>query len=208
MNEIYWESRYTQKKYTHENIDLNCSILNHIQNFKEGSRILDHGCGNGRVCKELIKKNHFIYYNDISDASLSFLEKIFLEKNYLKTKKIQGCITRCEEKNFDHIISHRVLHSCENYLDIIKKFYEKLNGTLSLSVRSINCIEYNQKKSLINKENIMVAGDGKRTKFFTKIEIENILLANGFKIIEDGEFKELAARSKKPNSYLYFIVKK
>jgi 2-polyprenyl-3-methyl-5-hydroxy-6-metoxy-1,4-benzoquinol methylase len=157
-------------------------------------KILDHGCGSGRASKILMSEcDSFIYYNDISDIAVDSLENFFVLSNYKNQKKIQGNIIEYTGENFDHIISHRVLHSCFDYMSVLNKFYEKLNETIFLSTRSDQCVDCAAKPFI---------------KCFSQVELENILKNIGFKIIESGDFIELSARRRKENRYIYFVAQK
>jgi 2-polyprenyl-3-methyl-5-hydroxy-6-metoxy-1,4-benzoquinol methylase len=194
MSKIRWENRYN-RNYNHEEIKLSDSLKNYIHSIcNVNKKILDHGCGSGRVSKILMSEcNSFIYYNDISDIAVDSLENFFTLYGYNNQKKIQGNIAEYTGENFDHIISHRVLHSCLNYMDILNKFYEKLNETIFISTRSDQCIDCAVKPFI---------------KCFSQVELENILKNIGFKIIESGDFIELSARRRKENRYIYFVAQK
>lgn len=196
MDKNRWERRYN-RLYNHDSIPLEQCVKNYVQSICGDNIVLDHGCGSGRLSKILLKCNSFIYYNDISDIALDNLENFFSSTKYEKCKKIQGDIAEYKGENVDYIISHRVLHSCSNYMDVLNKFYEILNKTVFISTRSNECNDCITRRP--GKEHL---------KCFSEIELKNIMEDIGFKILESGRFIELSARLKKENKYIYFIAQK
>ena len=112
-------------------------VRNFLNSIKEGSMILDAGCGNG---KNMLETNHIFYGFDISDELLVIAKnKTEDKKNVIEIKK--GSITSIAYPShmFDAIISIAVIHHLDSYnyrVNAIKELIRvcKPSGKIMLSV--------------------------------------------------------------------------
>jgi 2-polyprenyl-3-methyl-5-hydroxy-6-metoxy-1,4-benzoquinol methylase len=200
LNKTLFNNKYQNNKTTN-GIEINTCLVNYIKTIEDSinTNILDYGCGTGRCIEEYFNShqygNYYIY--DIVDDILLYYKTHFKE---ILIYNIESNI------KFNNIICHRMLHSCvNNYIDHIQylKNHLKDEGTIFLSVRSTECIEYNMvKEACIN--NIFYSKH-KNIKFFTIQELIDIFNSLDLYIINYGSFIEKSSFMKKNNHYHYII---
>ena len=140
-------------------------IISKIKNSNQ--RILDAGCGTGRLLELL--KNHQTEGFDFSQEALAFCKSKGLNNVWL-----QDINTWKSAPKYDAIISADVICSTGivNYQEIINNFYNALNkdGFLILNLPAFEILRRNHDKAVFV---------GKR---FTRKELKKDLLNAGFKI--------------------------
>lgn len=118
----YSESEIMVRPYF---IELECK---HIESFlpKRKIKIVDFGCGSGRIAMYFLEKGHDVLAVDISQESIKVLVRLY------KTKKRQGwgrltTSTEIVGNNFDAIVGADVLHHVviEKEVKNLKKFLKK-----------------------------------------------------------------------------------
>ena len=195
--EEFWNARWGDPSYNYKYLTVNENLTEYVRfindNF-DNQTVFSHGCGSGRVEKLLSAKNKVIL-NDISEYARAFAEKddnqdIFISNMEQRTNF-----------NFDHLISHRVLHGCPNYEVILENLLGALLDTGFISFRSIKCAEHDGIRNPVIHRNKFI-------KFFELGELNDLIMYKGFAIIENGFFEELSARRRKKNTYEYFVIKK
>lgn len=179
--------------------------LEFISDFvKDEDKILDYGCGNGRLM-ELFKDKKIEYLGvDVSEKLLFFARKKYSEKNFLKInpKKTK---TSFKENQFNVIYSIAVFHHfpSEKYRkEIAEEFFRitKSNGTVIITVW--NLLQKKYRKNIFKNWKLKIQGkskldwmdceisfiDNQGKKFnrfhhaFTKRELKKLFSKAGFKV--------------------------
>lgn len=141
-----------------------------IKTFNKNSsvRILDAGCGTGRIMNRLLK------YGEVSGIDASPIAVEMCQSRGLLGVKIADLNTWSAENEFNFIVSTDVLYhqSFDNIDKIINSFYKALcqNGMLILNLPAFN---------ILRRGHDDIVGGNKR---FRLKEIKNILTKNGFQI--------------------------
>jgi len=206
----YWNNKHNSPEYNYTNVSISKPLIEYIDSLSNINCFLDHGCGHGRVSKIIYNKfpHAEITINDIVPTAIEKSKQELLNCNLYtvigRLHHISG--------SFDCIISHRVIHSCQNYKDIFREIYRLLsdNGTCFVSGRSINCIQKEINKDFFDSNNntIEINHNGRFTKLFNMDEFIDLAKNAGLKIKKSGNFSENAAKSGKENEYLYIICSK
>lgn len=165
-------STLAQKEMSKREMD----FINHYLKKNKPKTVLDIGVGTGRVLKNLIKNtnnNTQIFAVDYAEKMVSYCQKIF--RSNKKVKKIAVCDVSRENidiyKSFDFVTAIRILQYNQNWQEIIKKVYKKLNkeGFFIFSIPNYNSI------------NRFV---GVKSHHSTVKELKRILDPISFKIVE------------------------
>lgn len=193
------------------------SEFNIFRDFiKEGDKILDVGCGNGRLLK--ILKDKKIKYTgvDVSEKLLEIAKKRYPQNNFLVANNLNLPFL---DNNFDKVFSVAVLHTIPSE-DLRKKAISELKrvlkpgGLLFITVWDLwrkdtflLLLKYSFLK-LIGKSKLDF-GDAfvpwsTKTKrfyhFFTKKELRSLVEITGFSIVKKGVSKNEVGR--RSNTYL------
>lgn len=159
-------------------------IMKYIKKTNQ-NLLLDVGMGNGRILETLLentKINSEIFGLDISSEMVAICKEKF--KNTQKIKDLKTCDIANEtvpfNKCFDFITAIRVLKYNENWREIIKKLYKKLNhhGIIvftMLNSRSIN--RFFKYTIPLYRTNVK--------------ELRKVLVEAGFEILEIRSFTKL-----------------
>lgn len=120
---IFWDNRY-KKKLTGSNDDLLHNFESkHIIKLlkKNNTNILDAGCGNGNLIKDILKKKKVRYVEGF-DYSPAAIKSIKLNKQYSKfyVLDIKKIDLNFFEKKFDYIITKRLLINLDSTKEQIK----------------------------------------------------------------------------------------
>ncbi|HNU96996.1 MAG TPA: class I SAM-dependent methyltransferase [Candidatus Portnoybacteria bacterium] len=190
-NEIAEEFNQTRNKYDY--------LINELKKYiKINEKVLDLGCGSGRLCSlfftrsELISDRVNINYTGIDFAEN--LVKIAERKygDYFKTGDILNL--PFSDENFDSVWSIAVLHHIPSF-ELRKRVLNEIKRVLKPNGRVIiTCWKI---KSLLRKD-IFIPFQGKKRYYhiFSKKEIKKMFEKAGFKIEElktlrDGKKKNI-----------------
>ena len=192
-----------------------------LRNFvREGDKILDVGCGNGRLL-ELLKDEKINYTGvDLSEKLIEIAQKRYPQNNFLVADNLNLPFS---DNNFDKVFSVAVLHSIPS-----KEFREKAlaelkrvlkpNGILLLTVWDIwrrenfSLVFKNFLLKLIGKSRLdfgdaFISWAEKTDRyyhFFANRELHNLIKKSGFKIIKKGIAKNETGK----RSNIYLIAEK
>ncbi|XOV92594.1 MAG: class I SAM-dependent methyltransferase [Bacteroidota bacterium] len=112
--------------------------------FREGQRLLDAGCGEGRNLIYFLQKNFDVYGIDSEKSSVDLVKYMFRnfckDPNNVRQEEISN--TTFSSGMFDAIICSRVLHFSETELHFLKSWEQlirmlKSGGILYLSMDSM-----------------------------------------------------------------------
>jgi ubiquinone/menaquinone biosynthesis C-methylase UbiE len=156
--------------------------------------MLELGCGQGRDTIFFASKGINMIAIDSSEVAINTLSKITTEKNLPITTMIHNPLEGIPFDNsyFDAIYSHMFFNMRFTY-DRLKYIFVEVNRVIKIvglnlfSVRSDNDAMY--KKGIEVERNIYDI-NGFQIRFFTKSDLRNICLLNGFepyKITEEYE---------------------
>ncbi len=188
-----------------------------FDDLKEGERVLDLGCGNGRWFPVFREKKVEYFGVDFSKKLVQIAKEKFPESNFLVADALN---LPFPENFFDKIYSIAVLHHIPSEIFRIKFLKEakrvlKKEGKLILTVWKIHQLreqllffKYTFLK-LIGKSRLdfkdVFKPWGKRAKrychFFSQRELKNLLEKADFKILKIGLVK-----NKKGNRQNYFAI--
>lgn len=152
------------------------NFINYYLDQSNPRRILDIGFGTGRVLDNLAKhspRNALIYGIDFTKKLVTYCRQKFLENKQIKILNL--CDISKEDINidgkFDFITAIRVLQYNQNWQEIIKKVYKRLNnkGFFIFTIPNYNSI------------NRFI---GAKSRHSTVNELIRILNPIGFKIVE------------------------
>lgn len=181
VNHLVWrtvENRYhhEETELTLDNLNVNISVLG--KRIKEGSSVLDVGCGEGKAGKLLLPKNCLMYGIEIDESAIAYAmehsgyEDIFLfnvENPLLSEREYKRFID--QNILFDYIIIADVLEHTINPTKVIEEVskYLKYDGEILISIPNVNNADI-VLNLLRGRFNYMEAGilDNTHTKYFTK----------------------------------------
>jgi len=81
-------------------------------NLDDGEKILDIGCGDGKIDKLLMQKK---------DVDISGVDVLVREKTYIPVQKYDGKVLPYDNSTFDTVMFIDVLHHIENPIDILRE---------------------------------------------------------------------------------------
>lgn len=104
-------------------------------------KILDVGCGQGRLSIPLAAMGHIVEGVDLSSNAIQLANKYATEKNIslsLKIKDIEEPFSNDMSEKYDCILCTEVIYMVKNYENILNEFYRllKKNGLIFISFRS------------------------------------------------------------------------
>jgi len=194
------------------------SIFNDL--VKDGDRVLDLGCGHGRLIELFPGKNINYLGVDSSKNLLDIARKRYPKYNFLLADALNLPLPN---DLFDAIFSIAVLHHIPSHELRIKFFEEvkrvlKPNGILVLTVWNLFrlktlplLLRYSLLKTLglskLEYGDVLVPWANKAKRYyhyFTKKEMRKLAEEAGFEIVEIGSLKNI--RNRRAN--LYLIAKK
>lgn len=197
----YWEDRwgsYSEDKDSFQNLEM--YPVKFVENVVEGKkRILDAGCGLGRIVKH--------YHNNgftIEGCELSKVAVDKLKKHNPGLKIVQGSITELpyENETFDLIVAFGVIHSIEHISEIEKAFLECTRCLTNEGIFVFSARADNWENLFIDKitENRGKKGDQFHKWCFTEKELVNLSSKFGLKLIK----KELVTNVPFLHKYKWF----
>ena len=188
-----------------------------FDDLKEGEKVLDLGCGNGRWFSVFREKKVEYFGVDFSEKLVQIAKEKFPEGKFLVADALN---LPFPENFFDKVYSIAVLHQIPSEIFRIKFLKEakrvlKKEGKLILTVWKFH--ELKEKLILLKYTFLKLIGKskldfrdvfeswGKRAKryyhFFSQKELKNLLEKAGFKILKIGLVK-----NKKGNRQNYFAI--
>ncbi len=191
-----------------------------FEDLKEGEKVLDLGCGNGRWYP-LFKEKKVEYFGiDNSDKLIKIAKEKFPEANFLVGDALN---LPFPENFFDKVYSIALLHhipSKEFRIKVLKEIKRVLKPE---GILILTCWKIHRKKeilALLKYTFLKIIGKSKLDfkdaflpwgkkilryyHFFSKKELENLVKKSGFEIIKSGVVKN---KNRKRQNY-YMICKK
>lgn len=180
MDYQYWNNYYSENKAPTKQSKFAEDIIPYI---KQGKKLVELGCGNGRDSRFFSKHGLEVLAIDQSDSAIDYLEDIKCGNNI--TFKVDNFIESdlLEENKFDYVYSRFTMHSITEQEEdkVVKRSYAclKEGGMIFIEARSV-------------KDNI--CGLGKEVarntyeynnhcrRFIVKEELEERIKKIGFKI--------------------------
>ncbi|MDD4661839.1 MAG: class I SAM-dependent methyltransferase [Candidatus Pacebacteria bacterium] len=173
-----------------------------FNNIKDGERVLDLGCGNGRFYEKLKKTNYTGIDN--SEKLISIAKNNYPDVDFKVASALE---IPFKEKEFDKVYSLAVLHHLpqdyhSRFLEEIKRVL-KDDGILIITVWNLNERKKKEDVKKINDKEILIPWHGVEDHYFYVFDLEELVeLFKDFTIVEKGEIK-----IKKFSNY-YLILKK
>jgi len=187
---------------------------------ENGDKVLDVGCGNGRLLELLKDKNIDYIGSDVAEKLINIAKRKYPQNKFLVADARELSFP---ENSFDKVFLIAVLHSIpseEFRLQILKKIREilKPGGLLILTVWDIwrkeailLILKYLFLKligqSKLDFKDVFVAWADKTDRyyhFFTKKGLKNLVLRAGFKIERTGRAKNETGK----RSNIYLVARK
>jgi ubiquinone/menaquinone biosynthesis C-methylase UbiE len=114
-------------------------ILRKIDNIRNGSSVLDYGCGPGSftiAAAELVGDKGKDYAADIHPLAIQHIQKLASKKGFDNIKTIYtDCNTGLEDSSIDVILLYYVLHDFHNPYEIVGELYRVLKSDGVLTIR-------------------------------------------------------------------------
>lgn len=123
-----------------------------VNKTKKGDKIMDVGCGNGRLINAFGKKEIKYLGVDQSKALLKEAKKIHPDKNFVEGNILE--LSKLPEINFDYVFSVAVLHhlpGIETKVQALKQLKNKLNDNGEIIITVWNLWGQKKYKKLIWK---------------------------------------------------------
>jgi 2-polyprenyl-3-methyl-5-hydroxy-6-metoxy-1,4-benzoquinol methylase len=168
--------------------------------LKTNDSVLDFGCGWGVITNEIARD---VKYVEGLDPASRMIE---LARNNARKHAIENVIytqadlfdSRYQPQSFDAILAFNVLHYLDNAPDILRRMHDLLK-TGGVLITSTACLKERWSAArvilwLLSKLHLMP-----RTSFYKKKELEKVITAGGFDLVETAELTRLPE---------YFIVAK
>lgn len=223
----YWENKFISQNYRHPNPSTDFMNLLRSIISKSSTLVLDHGCGSGRISKELAARGISIGLNDISVNALKRAIEIFEKYNLINmiAWKHVGSIEDWDGPvPINSFCSHRVLHTLPRHKRELAiqalSDYLRPGGKGLISAKSTGCKRFellkidNEFKMEIDSETTFIRLKPFRyIHYFTFPELENLLNKYKLKVIHSREFKEKTGNLQRSteteiNQYILVICEK
>ena len=183
-----------------------------ILNIQEEDRVLDFGCGIGRLTEPVSKICKEIIGTDISDEMIGHAAKYCKGKNILfqplNNEEGKGLPLDCINKAFSFIVIQHIEKpkAFTALFSILKSL--KIGGQMLIQFPNLEKNE-NMYKSMISKNTSGLYYKNPRMEFYTKTELNYIfgLLKMDYKIIEiETDYYVLAIKKEDVNMKQYFLL--
>jgi 2-polyprenyl-3-methyl-5-hydroxy-6-metoxy-1,4-benzoquinol methylase len=185
-------SEYTDYGYTYEG-GTTCHqylypSIKKVLNPEKNQNILDVGCGNGFLTKQLIKDNFNAYGTDASEMGIKIAKKTHPDRFYVQDINSEKLPEQLDGINFDTIISTEVIEHLYNPRLFIKFCYNILKeqkGEIILSTPYHGYLK-NLVIALSNKfdHHVNPLWLGGHIKFWSYQSLKKILEEEGFTVID------------------------
>jgi ubiquinone/menaquinone biosynthesis C-methylase UbiE len=113
-------------------------ILRKIDNIRNGSSVLDYGCGPGSfttAAAELVGGEGTVYAADIHSLAIQYVQKLASKKGFYNIKTIYtSCDTGLKDSSIDVILLYYVLHDFHNPYEIIRELHRVLKSDGILTI--------------------------------------------------------------------------
>lgn len=185
----YWNSYY-KKDIAPSNPSSYSELVK--KELKEGDRILDVGCGNGRDSVYFSKNNIDVIAIDRCPNAISYCNKYFSKTSIHFFHGVLGEIEEIAEHQFDAIYSRFVIHAMpeKDEISLISESYKilKENGRFFIECRSINDPLFKKGDKVSQTERI----SGHYRRFIVMDQLIKNLKTEGFKISSQTELDGVA----------------
>ncbi len=205
-NYEYWKSFY--ENFSEEKPSLFAIfVLNH---FKEKSKILELGCGNGRDAMYFIENGHKVLGIDQSKSAIEYINKKL--DNFSDSKFIEGDFTNLNYKEtFDVVYSRFTLHSVsrEEQNRATINAYNALvkNGLLCIEARGKLNDLFGKGVKVIDEEDAYIY-DGHYRRFLDFDLLKKDLIGSGFIIVYSEEERNFAPFGSANEFFIRILVRK
>lgn len=203
----YWNLYYSKNKEAELPSNFAKNILNEL---KEGSSLIDLGCGNGRDSLLFATKNIKVTAIDAADEIIDYLNSIYFDNKNLKFV-CDDFVTTHEffRKQYEYCYSRFSLHAINDIQEriLVKNVYFSLlqGGKFFIEARSINDDLYGKGKQIGENEFIH---NGHYRRFIALEELKEHLITVGFKINYVEESRKFAIYNGETPSIIRIIAQK
>lgn len=171
-----------------------------VSHLKSSDKVLDLGCGWGTLTNEIAKDVHHVQGIDPAERMID-LAKLNAEKQAIDNvsyRQTNIFDPQLQSGSFDAVLAFNVLHYIEELPDTIQRIQDLLkNG--GMLITSTACLK--EKWSFARMLLFLLSGLRiiPSTSFYRKSDLEKIITAGGFELIQTKEITPLPE---------YFIVAK
>lgn len=150
-------------------------------------KILDVGCGNGYIARELIKLGYDVYGIDASTEGIAIAKSSYDERFFIQDLSKDGLPEEIKDIIFDTIISTEViehLYNPKKYIDFCKNILIQNNGGELIISTPYNGYFKNLILSVLDgwDRHLDPLWDGGHIKFWSKATLSKIITDSDFKI--------------------------
>ena len=206
MDYKYWDEYYTKQKAPIEPSKFAQDIIGYL---KDGKKVVELGCGNGRDAVFFAKNNIDVLAIDQSESSIKNLNDKyennnieFIADDFIKTNRLV-------ESEFNYVYSRFTMHSISEEEEdvLLQRVYDTLKeeGLLLIEVRSVKDDIYGLGKEITR--NTYVYNEHSR-RFIVMDELINKLNSVGFNIIFADENNNYAIYKDENPTVIRIIAQK
>ena len=174
-------------EYITEKIKYHFNKNNKNNNFLEGLKILDIGCGGGLISEPMSRLGGEITGIDASEKNIK-IAKLHAEKNCLKIRYLKKSPEQLNEENkFDVILNLEVVEHVDNLDLYLSSCYKLLNDNGIMFTATLNRTFISYLKAIIGAEYILrwlPVGTHDWSKFIKPEELERMLETKKFKTLD------------------------
>ena len=163
------------------------NYFNKNNNFLEGLKILDIGCGGGLISEPMSRLGGEVTGIDASERNIK-IAKLHAEKNNLKIRYLKKSPEQLNEKNkFDVVLNLEVVEHVDNLDLYLSSCYKLLNDNGIMFTATLNRTFISYLKAIIGAEYILrwlPVGTHDWNKFIKPEELERMLGTKKFKTLD------------------------
>jgi 2-polyprenyl-3-methyl-5-hydroxy-6-metoxy-1,4-benzoquinol methylase len=150
-----------------------------LKNIRNGSSVLDVGCGNNSV--SLFKSiNSSINYTgiDVADYNLNVIDKGLMDR-YIITTPLEFSSAILNAGEFDYIVCSHNLEHCNDWRSVVKAMCSviKVGGEIYIATPSIKTLSFPSRNGTLNFKD-----DSTHNEIVDFNELEIIIKSNGLEI--------------------------